>query len=72
MKIFVITNEHGKVIGTARAHERGTEGPSGGRPISARGQRVHEITLPTELQAIRDVRELHNALEKHLPDVKVE
>lgn len=61
MKIFVITNENGKVIGTARSTEHRSDGPCGGRPMNAAGQRVHEVLSP-ELEAVRDVPELHKAL----------
>jgi len=67
MKLLVITNEHGAVIGTARVTESGSpDVPFGGRPVPAQAHRIHEITLPPELHHIRSARELHDELTKLL------
>ena len=67
MKLLVITDEHGAVIGTARVTESdGPDVPFGGRPVPAQGHHVHEITLPPELHHIRSSRELHDELGKLL------
>jgi len=66
MKMFVITNKDGKVIGTARPAEGSEGGPRGGRPIAGENQRVHELEIPTELATSRDVRQLHESLEAYL------
>ena len=65
MKLLVITNENGTVIGTARVTESANPNvPFGGRPVTGKGHQMHEITLPPELHDIRSARKLHDELSK--------
>jgi hypothetical protein len=65
MKLLVITNRDGKVIGTSRVTEStDANTPFGGRPVPDEGHRIHEITLPPELHHIRSSQELHAAVSK--------
>ena len=65
IKLWVITNKKGEVIGTGRIVEsKDTNAPSGGWPVPAEGQRIHEITLPPELHHIRSAQELHREVSK--------
>ena len=63
MKVFVITNSKGAIVGTvfSSANENA---PSPGRPSPLRGQRVHEAELPPELDGSKSVDVLHRALAK--------
>lgn len=72
MKLLVVTDAKGKVIGTARV-ERQTAGkgeakdtPFLGQPATIRGQEIHEIDIPSELQKVEDVEEFHKTVKKHL------
>ena len=65
MRLLVITNQHGKVIGTARMTEStDANTPFGGRPVPGDGHRIHEITLPPELHHCRSSQELHAEVSK--------
>jgi hypothetical protein len=65
MKILVITNQEGKVIGTARMTQSDDPyAPSGGRPVSDEGHRIHEVTLAPELHDNCSAQELHRELGK--------
>jgi len=67
MKLWVITNKKGEVIGTGRMTEsKDPNAPSGGRPVPGEGHRIHEITLPPELHHIRSAQELHREVSKLL------
>jgi len=64
MKLLVITNEHGKVIGTARPSEsHDAKNPFGGHPV-VDGGRTHEVLLPSELHHITSAAELHREVSK--------
>jgi len=73
MKLLVVTDAKGKVIGTARVEERQSAGkgeskdtPFLGQPATIRGQEIHEIEIPSELQKVEDVEEFHKTVKKHL------
>jgi hypothetical protein len=67
VKAFVITNPEGKVVGHVRVQEsKSKDTPTPGAPVAPPGHKVHEIELPSELHGIKDARELHKALERHL------
>jgi hypothetical protein len=65
VKVTLITDNAGKIVGTA-IHDG--SGPDGAEPRLAPGpdQMVHVIDLPKELQGIQDADELHTKLESHL------
>ena len=63
MKMVVITDDRGAVVGTARVTEPGASDlPFGGRPSGEKGRQVHDVTLPRELHEIGSARELHREL----------
>ena len=66
MKIHVITDESGKIIGTAQIPEAAGSGPGGPRIDAGPGGKVHAIELSKELEAERDPEKLHEALAKHV------
>ena len=63
MKRLIITDEKGRIIGTAphpselKLGEKG--GPSGFRIVAQKGQRVHEVLLPKSIRTVEDLQELH-------------
>ena len=67
MKLHVITNAQGKVLGTSKSGPSQPGAPALGRFIPADGQKVHDIEVPDELSNIKDAGELHKAVEKHIP-----
>ena len=70
MKITVITDTDGRVLGTAPQY------PEQGQPlnqfVAVAGQIIHEIDLPVELEQVRSPDEFHAALERHLATQKAE
>ncbi len=71
MKISVVTSEDGNVVATMR-HEEGArqkDQPAAGF-VTGRGQRVYELDLPAELEALSSADELHQALKTHISKTK--
>lgn len=67
MKMQIVTNKKGEVIGTARTEHHTVVGaPKIGRIIPSPEQKVHEIDIPNDILEIKGVKEFHKALEKHL------
>ena len=70
MKIFVITDLHGRVTGTVRQPPPGEHGLTV-RVGPSKHQRVHEVELPQELQRELgkddDIGAFHRAVEKLVP-----
>ena len=67
MKLHVITNEKGEVIGTSKVqHQTAPGAPQIGKFTPADGQSVHEIEMSKELLEIKDPGELHKALSRHI------
>jgi hypothetical protein len=71
MKMHVILDDRGKVVGTARGTTvEGEKDASEAVPIEAPiplgTDEVREIELPSEFEQITDPGELHAALERHL------
>lgn len=63
MKLYVVTNARGQVVGAFPARSTGkSDGPSPGRPAAMNGQRVHEVEYAGALDANTEVSALH----KHL------
>jgi hypothetical protein len=65
VKITVITDKTGKVVGTAH-RIKGKPGAGEGGPVAGPDQTVHVIDLPAELEKIEDAAELHRKLRSHL------
>jgi hypothetical protein len=65
MKISVITDKNGKIIGTAHHGVKGKPEAGHGGPVAGPGQRVHVIDLPNELEKA-NAEELHRNLKAHL------
>ena len=65
MKITVITDAKGEIIGTARFPKRDASHPVF-KPASKQGQTVHEMELPAHLESVESGEELHNELKKHI------
>ena len=64
MRMTVITNEAGEVIGTARYRVEDATGSGGaGGPIAGPEHAAHDIEVPEELRKIEDVGELHRKLQ---------
>ena len=67
MIISVITGKDGKIIGTAHHGVKGKHEAGHGGPVAGPGQKVHVIDLPSELEKVNDVKELHRRLKAHVP-----
>lgn len=67
MKITVVTERGGQIVGTAHYVRSANPAAGHGGPIAGPGQSVHVIDLPSELEGIRDAKEFHRRLKPHLP-----
>jgi hypothetical protein len=63
MKMTVITNTAGQIVGTAHHGVEGEPGAGAGGPIAGPEQTVHIIEVPEELEAVEDAGELHRKLQ---------
>ena len=62
-KLYVITDEKGAVIGTARVGKEAQEGgPIPGRPTPAKGQKLHEVEWTADLEKLETAADLHRAV----------
>lgn len=61
MKVFVVTNTKGTIVGTIFSAPY-KDAPSPGRPSALRGQQIHEVDLPRELEGNTSVEILHREL----------
>jgi len=67
MKITVVTDRAGRIVGTAH-HVRSRNPAMGdGGPVAGPGQSVHVIDLPSELESVKDAGEFHRRLKPHVP-----
>jgi hypothetical protein len=66
MKIHVIIDASGKIIGTARLPQSEGSGPGAPTIDAGPNGRVHEIELAKELESEKDPERLHAALAKHI------
>lgn len=66
MKITVVTDKTGKVVGTAHYGIKSSSGSGDGGPVAGAGETVQVIDLPTELEEVKDAGELHSKLRRHL------
>jgi hypothetical protein len=66
MKITVITDAKGNVLGTARLPESKSKSDPVFQAVARPGQKVHEIELPGHLENVQSAEELHKGLKKQL------
>jgi hypothetical protein len=66
MKITVITDDLGNIVGTAGKPASIKPEAGTGGPVAGPGQSVREVDLPKGLAGVEDVAELHNKLAEHL------
>ena len=66
MKLAVITDKSGKIVGTAHHGTTGKPGSGSGGPIAGPDQTVHVVDVPDDLGRIEDAAELHRRLHDHL------
>ena len=66
MKITVITDDRGNVVGTAGTSASTKPDAGTGGPVAGPGQSIREIELPKGLAGVNDVAELHHKLAEHL------
>ena len=60
MRIAVLTDESGRIIGTMRPVEQAGSGPTHVRMRAGTGQRVLEVVLPEELSHLQSLVSLHD------------
>jgi hypothetical protein len=63
MKMTVITDKAGTIVGTARQGAEGQPGAGAGGPVAGPDQTVHVIDVPEELENVEDAGELHSRLQ---------
>jgi hypothetical protein len=66
MKMTVITDEQGNIVGTAGQGKTSKPEAGTGGPVTGPGQLLHEIEVAKELVGVEDVDELHRKLLDHL------
>jgi hypothetical protein len=66
MKITVITDAKGDVIGTARFPTKKAKNDPVFQPVAKGEQKVHEIELPSHLEDLKSAEDLHKELKKYL------
>lgn len=66
MKITVITDEKGNVIGTVRPAKSKSQNDPVYTPVAGPGQKLHEIELPSALQSVKSADVLHQKLKKYI------
>ena len=67
MRISVLTDESGRIIGTMRPIEPAGSGPTHVRIRAGAGQKVLEVALPEELSHLRSLVSLH---ETHVVEIR--
>ncbi len=66
MKMTVITDKAGEIVGTAHHDVEGRPGAGVGGPIAGPEQTANVIEVPKELEQVEDVGELHRELRRLL------
>jgi hypothetical protein len=66
MKVIVVTDQSGKIVGTAHDLRSGNPTSGDGGPVAGPGQSVRVIDVPSELEGVKDAEELHRKLESHV------
>jgi|HubBroStandDraft_1064217.scaffolds.fasta_scaffold09268_6 hypothetical protein len=64
MKITIITNDKGEIMGTARFPEGESNNAPTFKAVNKPGQKVRQIDLPAHLEKIESAEELHTELKK--------
>ena len=68
MKMRIIVDHQGKVVGSARVEEKREETlPFGGRMVPSAEQTVHEVEVPDDVLEAKSAAELHRALANFVP-----
>jgi hypothetical protein len=63
MRMTVITNQAGEIVGTARQSVEGAPGSGSGGPVAGPEDTIHDVEVPEDLEQIEDVGELHRRLQ---------
>jgi hypothetical protein len=63
MKMTVITDKAGNIVGTARQGVEGQPGAGAGGPVAGPEQTVHVIDVPADRESVEDAAELHSRLQ---------
>lgn len=66
MKITVITDELGNIVGTAGKPASTKPDAGTGGPVAGPRQSIREVELPKGLAGVEDAAELHRQLADHL------
>jgi hypothetical protein len=66
MKMTVITDKAGNIVGAAHHDVQGQPGAGAGGPVAGPEQALHVIEVPEELENFEDAGELHNQLRTFL------
>jgi hypothetical protein len=70
MRMVVITDTGGNVVGTAREVSDADPAVGNGGPTAGPSQSLHLLDVPDEVANIGDVRELHNRLGEIVPPAR--
>jgi len=63
MKMTVITDRSGKIVGAARHGIEGQSGAGAGGPVAGPEQTAHIIDVPDDLEQVEDAGDLHDKLQ---------
>ncbi|HTF45752.1 MAG TPA: hypothetical protein VK641_17730 [Terriglobales bacterium] len=68
MKISIITDHNGALVGTIRGHETSAklEGMTAGVLLGP-GQKIHHVDVPEDLAKLESADEFHAKLVPHIP-----
>ena len=66
MKMTVITDKDGKIVGTAREGDPNKPEAGIGGPLAGPDQSIHVIDLPKDLETFDDASELHRRIESYV------
>jgi hypothetical protein len=66
MRMTIITNKAGEVVGTASHRVEGVTGSGTGGPTAGPEHTLHDVEVPEDLERIQDVAELHGRLQSLL------
>jgi hypothetical protein len=71
MKLTMITNEEGELVGTIREAAQSSAGTGNGHPrarvIVDPAHKTHEVEVPDELHHVTDANEFHEKLQQYMP-----
>jgi hypothetical protein len=70
MRITVITDSDGRILGTAASPEAGAQTQPVSRLIAGPGQTAHEIDLPDALGEFGSAEDFHDEVRGHLPSTR--